>query len=239
MRYLSRKETMKTHWHLLMFITVHVCWAAKDVESVDTEAEVDTEIGLKCDACKIVANKFVEAFAELHKEEGGTPNDEDIVSVAESVCDDAWEGFGVTIVADEERLSGPGSEVIATEKLIDLDGMWSRRLQDMCDEFLAEINDEKSLYHMWASGNSLEEYICRSEGTFAACVADDWGPWPGDDYDDYDDALQRVHNILKELLQHIYWSTRTPTLEGCVWLSVNNIDLTVLQLYMNDAPVTK
>ncbi|KAK4316418.1 hypothetical protein Pmani_012432 [Petrolisthes manimaculis] len=186
--YLSRKETMKTHWHLLMFMMVHMtlCWATVDVEDLsDTE-----EIVLKCDACKIVSNKFVEAFGELHKEGGGTPNDEDIVSVSESVCDDAWEGFGVTIVADEERLSGPGSEVIATEKLIDEDGMWSRRLQDMCDEFLAEINDEKSLYHTWASGNSLEEYICRGMGTFAACVSDDWGPWPGDDYDDYDDAVE-------------------------------------------------
>lgn len=36
--------------------------------------------------------QFAEAFAELEKEESGTPNDEDIVSVAESVCDDSWEG---------------------------------------------------------------------------------------------------------------------------------------------------
>lgn len=32
--------------------------------------------------------------------------------------------------------------------------------------------------------------IHRSEGTFAACVSDDWGSWPGDDYEDYDDAVE-------------------------------------------------
>lgn len=30
----------------------------------------------------------------------------------------------------------------------------------------------------------------RGEGTFAACSSDDWGPWPGDEYDDYDDAAE-------------------------------------------------
>lgn len=30
--------------------------------------------------------------------------------------------------------------------------------------------------------------MCRGEGTFAACSSDDWGPWPGDDYDDYEDT---------------------------------------------------
>lgn len=35
------------------------------------------------------------------------------------------------------------------------------RLQDLCDELLAEVSDEKVLYNLWASDNSLEDYLCR------------------------------------------------------------------------------
>ncbi|KAG0720238.1 hypothetical protein GWK47_048910 [Chionoecetes opilio] len=115
---------MKLPHNILLSATFFVCIIAKgDLDFIDTESNGDSQTALKCDACRIIAEKFSEAFSELKEEgtaTGRTTHDEDIINAAEGVCDDAWLG---------------------------------------------------------------------GEGTFTACSSDDWGPWPGDDYDDYEDAL--------------------------------------------------
>ena len=42
----------------------------------------------------------------------------------------------------------------------------------------------------------LKIFVDRGEGTFAACSSDDWGPWPGDDYDDYEETsdFEDIHD---------------------------------------------
>ncbi|XP_071530206.1 marginal zone B- and B1-cell-specific protein-like [Panulirus ornatus] len=175
-----------------IFVALCLCVRAEgDIDFVDTETEEDAEAALKCDACKIVASKFAEAFADIQGSLKPTisPKDEEIIEAAEGTCDEAWEGYGVVLVEGVERLAGPGSDVKSTKVMLE-DGIWSRRLQDMCDELLGEAPDEKTLYHTWASGGLLEEYLCRGEGTFGACSAGNWGPWPGDEYDDYDDSAE-------------------------------------------------
>ncbi|KAK7065401.1 hypothetical protein SK128_015939 [Halocaridina rubra] len=179
---------MKTElvWILVtLFISVN----GEDADHIDTDADNDDEAALKCDACKIVASKFAEYFQEAQGKLRLTTSlkDEDIIEAAEATCDDSWEGYGVTIVSDQERLVGPGSDV-PLAKEIESDAVWPRRLQDMCDELLGETPDEKTLYNIWASGSSLTDYLCKGEGLFGACSSSDWGPWPGDEYDDYDDA---------------------------------------------------
>lgn len=182
---------MKVFHISLLFLALSVYVAAEeDVDFVDTASEEDGEIALKCDACRIIAAKFAEAFVDIQGNISPTvsPKDEEIIEAAEGTCDETWEGYGVTVVDGVERLSGPGADI--EDGTIEKDSIWSRRLQDMCDELLGEAPDEKTLFHTWASGNSLEEYLCRGDGTFAACSSDNWGPWPGDDYEDYDDAAE-------------------------------------------------
>lgn len=179
---------MKVQCNILFSATLFVCIMAKEnLDFVDTEPTGDNEAALKCDACKIVTQKFAEAFFEL-KEEMTTakqmPHDDDIINAAESVCDDTWNGFGVSVVDDREKLTA------LTGLSHEEESVWSRRLQDMCDELLGETSDEKTLYNLWASGSSLEDHMCRGERTYGACSSDDWGPWPGDDYDDYEDASE-------------------------------------------------
>ncbi|KAG7155627.1 putative marginal zone B- and B1-cell-specific protein-like, partial [Homarus americanus] len=115
---------MKTSRFFMLFLALWVCTSAEgDVDFVDTDSDEDTEVALKCDACRIVASKFVEAFADIQGNINPTvsPKDEEIIEAAEGTCDDTWEG---------------------------------------------------------------------GDGTFAACSTDNWGPWPGDDYEDYDDAAE-------------------------------------------------
>lgn len=187
---------MKLPHNLLLSATLYMCIMGKeDVDFIDTESTQDKEAAQKCDACTIVARKFVDAFSELKEEAAASsqmPHDEDIINAAESVCDDAWEGFGIKMVDGQEKLAALELTAAGNEE----ETVWSRRLQDMCDELLAEASDEKILYNTWASGNSLEDHLCRGEGTFAACSSDDWGPWPGDEYDDYEDAsdFEDIHD---------------------------------------------
>ncbi|KAF2355545.1 hypothetical protein FHG87_013703 [Trinorchestia longiramus] len=126
-------------------------------------------------------------------------SDQQATEAAERVCDGQWHGYGTVMVEDVMRLAGPGTgrEVgVADEG----ESLWSHRLQDMCDELLAEATSEKMLYEAWASGGGegLEQTLCRGSGFFSACsAAGDFGPWPGDDdYDDYDDNddFEYVHD---------------------------------------------
>ncbi|XP_045604774.1 marginal zone B- and B1-cell-specific protein isoform X2 [Procambarus clarkii] len=181
----------------LLLMAVAVCVVTEgELDFDDTEIDEGADAALKCDACRIVAAKFAESFADIQGNIVPTisPKDEEIIEAAESTCDGAWEGYGVKIMGGMERLTGPEADVKAG--IVDNDPIWSRRLQDMCDELLGETPDEKTLFNTWASGNSLEEYLCKGAGTFGACTSDNWGPWPGDDYEDYDDTadFEDIHD---------------------------------------------
>lgn len=174
---------------LWMSATLVVGTIGADVDVVDTEVDNGAERALKCDACKAVAFKFSEYFHEAHGDLLLTASlkEEDITEAAEATCDDSWEGYGVTEVNGVERLTGPGTDV-QPETEVEVDPIWPRRLQDMCDELLGETPDDKTLYNIWLSGNSLVDYLCKGDGLFAACSSSNWGPWPGDDDDDYEDG---------------------------------------------------
>lgn len=72
------------------------------------------------------------------------------------------------------------------------ENIWSHRMQDLCDELLAEVSSERHLYDTWSGDHqsALQQLLCKQQGTFGACTSTNWGPWPGDeDYDDdYDDG---------------------------------------------------
>lgn len=71
------------------------------------------------------------------------------------------------------------------------DTFWAHRIQDLCDELLAEAHSERYLYEAWAAGglDTLEQTLCNGSGIFSACKAGSFGPWPHDDdySDDYED----------------------------------------------------
>ncbi|XP_042881887.1 marginal zone B- and B1-cell-specific protein-like isoform X2 [Penaeus japonicus] len=181
---------MKTLGIIWMFIILYAS-AAGDVDFIDTDGVNDPEAALKCDACKTVAYKFAESFSKAQGDltRAIALKDDEIVEAAEGTCDDLWQGYGSIKVNDEERLTGPGTNFDTYQDEAEEDeGLWSRRLQDLCDELLAEVSEEKVLYNLWASDNSLEDYLCRGDGLFGACSSDFWGSWPGEDYEDYDDG---------------------------------------------------
>lgn len=192
MRRIVQDPNMKTLGKVWIFITLYVSAIGEsDVDFIDTDGVNDPEAALKCDACRAVTYKFAESFSNAQGVMSRTIalKDEEIVEAAEGTCDDLWQGYGSIKVNDEERLAGPGMNFdFHQDEARDDEGLWSRRLQDLCDELLAEVSDEKVLYNLWASDNSLEDYLCRGEGLFGACSLDFWGSWPGEDYEDYDDG---------------------------------------------------
>ncbi|XP_042205400.1 marginal zone B- and B1-cell-specific protein-like [Homarus americanus] len=168
---------MKTSRFFMLFLALWVCTSAEgDVDFVDTDSDEDTEVALKCDACRIVASKFVEAFADIQGNINPTvsPKDEEIIEAAEGTCDDTWEGYGVTFMDGMERLSGPGADV-KSSGVVENDSIWSQEV-----EFVENICEDGFIFFLHPQG----------DGTFAACSTDNWGPWPGDDYEDYDDAAE-------------------------------------------------
>lgn len=180
-----------TIWVVVSLFLVIAMVTAEDEEEqdyVDTDTEEDPEKDMKCDACTIIAAKFSEFFASAEKEKGGLSfgklKEDDIIEAAEATCDQSWEGFGTIVKDGIERLAPVNSK----DDTLDTDAIWPRRLQDFCDELLAESQDEKALYNQYRGGEkAFEDFLCRGEGLYTACTAENWGPWPGDDYDDYED----------------------------------------------------
>lgn len=78
------------------------------------------------------------------------------------------------------------------------ENLWTHRLQDLCDELLAEVASERLLYDTWSRDHdALEKLLCNGEGSFSTCASPNWGPWPGDeDYDDdyNDDDVEYTHD---------------------------------------------
>ncbi|XP_076063272.1 marginal zone B- and B1-cell-specific protein-like isoform X3 [Oratosquilla oratoria] len=162
----------------------------EEPDFIDTHVEDNPDTALKCDACTIIAALFSDALGQGHSILSRVKklSEPEVIEALEGVCDDSWEGYGIKIVDGVERLSGPGSEVETSEGEVEYDSLWDHRLQDMCDELLSEAPDEMTLYKTWLSDSEgLSKYLCRGEGFFGACTSEDWGPWPGDNYEDYDD----------------------------------------------------
>ncbi|XP_050707092.1 uncharacterized protein LOC126992403, partial [Eriocheir sinensis] len=124
---------MKLPHNLLLSATLYMCIMGKeDVDFIDTESTQDKEAAQKCDVGTIVARKFVDAFSELKEEAAASsqmPHDEDIINAAESVCDDAWEGFHRNGRSAKRNFAALELTAENEEETV-----WSRRLQDMCDE---------------------------------------------------------------------------------------------------------
>ncbi|CAL4113677.1 unnamed protein product, partial [Meganyctiphanes norvegica] len=181
---ITMKVTLWMLGSLCLMVAMVTAEEEDDPDFVDPDSEEDLEKDMKCDACGIIAGKFSEFFAAAEKEKGGKLKEEDIIEAAEATCDMTWEGFGTIVKDGKERLVS----VISKDDTLEQDAIWPRRLQDFCDELLAESPDEKTLYNIYRGGeNAFEDFLCRGEGLYTACTADNWGPWPGDDYDDYED----------------------------------------------------
>ncbi|XP_018025443.1 uncharacterized protein LOC108681017 [Hyalella azteca] len=161
--------------------------------------EGDAEAAVKCDACMLIATKFSKSFSAAEERIRSVRlSDQQSMEATESVCDSQWVNYSTVMVDGAMRLAGPDTGREASV-LDGGDNVWSHRLQDLCDELLAEVTSERMLYEAWASGgeDALEHTLCRGVGTFSACSSDNFGPWPGDDdYDDYDenDDFDYVHD---------------------------------------------
>nr|KAI8731501.1 marginal zone B- and B1-cell-specific protein-like [Biomphalaria glabrata] len=117
----------------------------------------------RCDACRSMAHHFVQKFSKAEsKKKGSKLTYVEILENVEELCQDEFKECGVKNVLGKNRFSGPGLPAAKMSGMVDAGGLWTKRMQKLCEELVGEF-EEDGIYALWDDPDvSFEADLCSS-----------------------------------------------------------------------------
>ncbi|KAH9519763.1 Marginal zone B- and B1-cell-specific protein [Bulinus truncatus] len=115
----------------------------------------------RCDACRSMAYHFVQKFSKAEsKKKGSKLSYVEILENVEELCQDEFKECGVKNVLGKNYFSGPGLASARMSGMVDAGGVWTKRMQKLCQELVGEF-EEDGIYAMWDDPDvSFEADLC-------------------------------------------------------------------------------
>ncbi|XP_069688747.1 marginal zone B- and B1-cell-specific protein-like isoform X2 [Periplaneta americana] len=141
----------------------------KDIASMPV-----TSACLRCGACLAVAEKLNETLVVAHETAYWMRrlDDDYVVELLRSLCNNGFENYGLREIDGKRVISEAYS--YSTHVPSVYDGMWTKKLQDLCHYYLDEYGEAR-LYQTWLHGGrypprDMANTICRNDGIFRDCT---------------------------------------------------------------------
>ncbi|KAI0233720.1 hypothetical protein LSAT2_016052 [Lamellibrachia satsuma] len=120
-----------------------------------------------------ITERVENIVGSVHKMYKYSLPESEILDLAEKICDSkTYESYGLKLVDDKKRLTGPGTEVENRPGVMQGGGKWPIRMSDMCNTYMENIG-ETEIYEEYKrnkkSRSGFVNYLCYGSGVLGKC----------------------------------------------------------------------